>query len=175
MRRAHLDWLIAGCLLCGITWANGTSYAPPTDQTILSPDGKHQLAIIAKTGLHRVSESCNPAKTLWSFKRPVGYDTYYLSSGGTKVAWVAWPFVTTDHFDRPAIVIYSASGTLASFAFRDIGDARPYRKGEIGPIGESWRIWLESIARTGDEIVVSTPKGKKIRIDLAKGAIDPLR
>lgn len=151
--------------------ASATSYASPSDRVVKSLGGKFELAIKAKSGQHIVRKSDQPAKILWSFSRPVWHHDYYVSSDGTYVVWVALPYVQTDELKNPAIVIYSAKGVVVEWTFNQVGGARRYNAGEIGPIGDFWRIWREEVNQTGDVVQIVTPSKKRVTLDLAKGPI----
>lgn len=161
----------ACCLVIAPCDSFGTSIVPPSDKTILSPNQSYELKISAKSGLHRLRKAYGLHKTLWTFRRHVWHDEYFVSSTGGHVACISWEFVKIEDLDLPAVVIYGATGEVAKMTFRQVGDARRYRRREIGPIGEFWRVWREAVAHTGETVEIKTPSGRKLAVDLAKGSI----
>lgn len=161
----------ACCLVIGPCDSFGTSIVPPSDKTILSLNQRYELKISAKSGLHRLRKANGLHKTLWTFRRHVWHDDYFVSSTGGHVACISWEFVKSEDLDLPTVVIYGAKGEVSRMTFRQVGDARRYRRREIGPIGEFRRVWSESVAQTGETVEIKTPSGRKLVVDLANGSI----
>lgn len=149
-----------------LTDAEAIKFAAPQDRTVVSPNGEYSLEIEAKSGRHVIRKG---QKVLWSFKRKVWHDEYFLSDDGQCVLWVAWRFVKVEDTKKEgAIIVYSAKGATRQ-TYTEVSSPRRYREREIGPHGKFWRIWRDrKIARKGE--VVSIPvngKENAFRIDLA--------
>lgn len=163
--------LSAVVLLGLLNSSQATSYADPKDHVVKSPNGQYHLHINAKSGLHELREG---EKALWSFNREVWHDDYLVSSDGKHVLWVSWDSVKVDDVKTESLVVYSSDGVAFKKTFAELGTPRPYHKGEIGPIGDFWRIWREDVTRK--EEVVSIPvegREKPFEIDFSK--IEELR
>lgn len=144
--------------------AAATSYAPPSDEVIKSPNGRFELHIKAKSGTHTIYQG---KKRLWKFKRDVWHHACFLSDDGQHVLWLAWPFVKTEQLEEPALVIYGAKGELAKKSFKELCVPRKYRRNEIGPIGDFWRIWRDGATRKENVVTVEVSGRKSLKIDLA--------
>lgn len=159
---ASMTALILGGFL---STASATSYAPPEDQAIPSPNGKFTLKITANTGEHRLMEG---DKVLWSFKRDVWHDQYFVSNDGKHVLWVAWKYVKLEDAANKAIVVYSAKGEAVSRTYAEASKPRAYKDHEIGPIGDFWRIWREmEITREGDVVTIKAAGKGDFVVDLS--------
>ena len=152
---------------------NATSFVQPKDQKIYSSNGQYVLHIKAKSGHHDVRKSKGGLlpflrKHSWSFKREVRHDQYFVSNDGKYVLWVAWPFVQINSVQKPAIIIYSAKGEVLSRQYSDISKPRRYRRREVGPIGDFWRIWRGEVTSKGDVITIEVEGEESLKIDLSK-------
>jgi hypothetical protein len=158
--------LSAVVLLGLINSAKATSYADPEDQVVKSPNGQYHLHIKAKTGLHEMREG---EKVLWSFNREVWHDDYFVSNDGKHVLWVSWDTVKEDDVKTEALVVYASAGVALKKTYAELGTPRPYHKGEVGPIGDFWRIWRGDITRK-DEVISIPVEGreKPFEIDFSK-------
>jgi hypothetical protein len=155
--------ILMGCL----TTAMATKYLPPEDQIVKSQNGQYHLDISAKTGQHEIRKG---KELLWSFNRRVRYDDYYLSNDGKFVLWAAEKYVQIDDVEKnEAVAVYSSEGLIMKKTFAEVSKPRAYREGEIGPIGDIWRIWRSKVNREEDVISIAV-EGKKegFKIDLAK-------
>lgn len=159
---------VASILVVGfLTKAMATSFAPPQDRVVKSPNGQYLLDINAKSGRHEVRKG---KKLLWSFKREVWHHDYFVSNDGRFVLWVSWEYVQADDVKKKeALTVYSSEGVALKKTFAEVGKPRPYRKDEIGPIGDFWRIWRGKITRK-EELISIPVEGKKkaFIIDLSK-------
>jgi hypothetical protein len=154
-----------------ISSANATKIASPKDQVVKSPNEKYHLQIQAKNGLHEMREG---DKVLWSFHKEVWHDKYFVSNDGKHVLWVSWASVKVDDLNTHALVVYSSDGVALKKSFGEISTPRPYNKGEIGPIGDFWRIWRGDITRKEEVISIAVEgRDKPFEIDFSK--IDELR
>jgi hypothetical protein len=164
--------LSAVVLLGLINSANATKIASPKDQVVKSPNGQYHLQIKAKDGLHEMREG---DKVLWSFNREVWHDDYFVSNDGKYVLWVSWASVKVDDVKTQALVVYSSECVALKKSYGEISTPRPYNKGEVGPIGDFWRIWRgEDITRKEEVILIPVEgRDKPFEIDLSK--IDELR
>jgi hypothetical protein len=164
--------LSAVVLIGLISSANATKIASPRDQVVKSPNGQYHLQIKAKDGLHEIREG---DKVLWSFNREVWHDKYFVSNDGKYVLWVSWDSVKVDDVKTQALVAYSSEGVALKRTYAELGTPRPYHEGEVGPIGDFWRIWRgENITRKEEVISIAVEgRDKPFEIDLSK--IDELR
>ena len=158
--------LFAGML----TTALATSFAPPTDRVVKSPNGTYALHIHAKSGKHEIKKG---NEVLWSFKRDVWHNDYYLSDNGKHVLWVGWQYIkVSDASKTSAIAVYSADGSVSERTISKVSTPRRYKKTEIGPIGSFWRIWRDKSSREG-EIVTIPVAGKKTPLRVALDGSQP--
>jgi len=163
--------LSAVILLGFVDSVMATSFGPPRDREVKSPNGQFLLHINAESGRHEVREG---SKVLWSFDKDVWHDAYFVSNNGRFVLWVSWRFVQANNVKTDALRVYSSRGVALERTFAELGNPRPYRQDEIGPIGDFWRIWRGEVTRKGE--VISIPvegREKSFEIDLSK--IDKLR
>lgn len=141
-----------------------TSYAPPEDSTVMSANGQYSLSISADSGLHQIRKGQD---ILWSFERDVWHHDYFLSDNGQFVLWVAWSYITEESTDEPAIILYSTEGAQSKWSYREVSEPRRYQEGEIGPLGDSWRIWREGITTDGDTVVIEVVGREPFSITLS--------
>ena len=153
-------------LLCFVDSLMATKFGPPKDVEIKSPNGQFLLHISAESGRHEVREG---SKVLWSFDRDVWHDDYFVSDDGQFVLWVSWFFVKAEDVKATALTVYSKSGAAFEKTFAELGTPRAYRKDEIGPIGDFWRIWRGDVSRKGEVISIEVEgREKSFEIDFSK-------
>jgi hypothetical protein len=87
-----------------------TSYAPPQERVVKSPNGLFLLRIQPNGGRHEIVAAKNPKQVIWSFDRNVWHDEYFVSDDGAHVAWIAWEFVRTDEYKNNAVEIWDKDG-----------------------------------------------------------------
>ncbi len=166
--RRLITLLIFGCALT----SQATSYAPPEEQTVFSPNGKFYVVIDPQTRVHQVYSVAKEVP-LWEFKRDVWHEDYFVSNDGQIVYYVAWPYVAVSELSNPAIITYLADGHKTSLTYEQICTPRKYRKDEIGPIGDSWRIWREAIKEDQGNLVINVSGAKPVILSL-NGVFDSL-
>ena len=123
-----------------------TSYASPKERVVKSPNGKYSLDVNPMTGQHEVRKD---GKLVWSFKRKIWHDRFFLSNDGQRVMWVAWSNMQ-EHDDKgyinrqadqaqqdQAIAVYSPAGMVLKKTFAEMG--KPRKRVGRGPIGDFWR------------------------------------
>jgi len=148
-----------------------TKFGPPKDREIKSPNGQFLLHISAQSCRHEVREG---TKVLWSFDKDVWHNDYFVSNDGEFVLWVSWRFVKADDVKMTALTVYSKSGAALEKTFAELGTPRAYRKDEIGPIGDFWRIWRGDVSRKAEVISIEVEgREKSFEIDFSK--IEELR
>ena len=87
-------------------------------------------------------------------------------------------FVKVHELNDPAIIIRK-NGQQTTYEYNEISNPRPinWYKGEIGPIGDFWRIWYSNdgngILTNGNIITVDTI-GKEVSININTGDVDVL-
>jgi len=146
--------------------ALATSFAEPQDREVKSANGKYSLKIEAESGKHRIYEG---EKLLWSFEREIWHDEYFVSNDGKHVLWVAWKFVREDQVKRDvAVKVYGAKGVEMSQTYDQVSQPRPYAEGEVGPIGDFWRIWRGECKQEGDVVTIQTAGKPACVVDFAK-------
>ena len=128
-----------------------TSFGPPTNRTVKSPNGEVELRIKAKSGRHVIYKG---SRRLWSFKKEVWHNDYFVSNDGKYVMWVAWEFVSFENLDEAALIIFSADGEILRKSFSEVSTPRRYQRGEVGPIGDFWRIWRGKIEQENDLVKI---------------------
>lgn len=148
-----------------------TSYAHPQKQTIHSANKEYFVIIDPNTKIHNVYHSKNPKTVLWRFVDGVGHETYALSNSGDIVVRILWKFVSIKNIENGCIIIYKKgvnevkkkdSKTKLSnvfdpyiiYPYKDVTILRKYKKDEVGPIGDFWRIWYESIKIKKNRIII---------------------
>jgi hypothetical protein len=158
---------LSALLLSGMMFqALATSYAEPEDRVVKSPNGKFALKIHAKKGLHEVKSG---KKVLWSFQRDVWHDDYFVSNDGQRVLWVSDRYVSAEDANKKAaLAVYSSKGVLLSKTGADVSKPRRYYKGEMGPIGDHWRIWRGKATQDGDVVTIETSGKPDFAVDLTK-------
>jgi len=145
-----------------------TSYIDPVDRDVHSPNKQYVLHIAVKSGLHTIAQNGEPNKILWSFRRRVWHDDYFVATNGNRVEWISWHYASTNDFEMPAIIVYSPSGENR-MSFREIGGSRRNQDG--GPVGDFWRLWREKAERKGERVAVAIPDGRTVYVDLSTGKI----
>lgn len=150
-----------------LTPVMATKFAEPQDMLYQSPNGKYTLKITAKTGEHQL---CEGDKVLWSFKRRLWYNDYFVSDDGKYVLWVEWQHTSKEFAEKTeAFAVYSADGTVVSKNISDVSELRERRDGDsIGPFGQSMRIWRDKIIkRDGEKVTIKVVGKESLVIDLA--------
>lgn len=133
------------------------SMAEPEKHRVYSPNQEYFLVVNPRTYKHAVYRSGFHLWPIWSFRQKIQFDSFYLSDDGESVAVVAWAFVQKNDTSKGAAVsIWHRNGKKCVFSFSDLSRPRPYRRGEIGPIGSFWRIWLEQQEQAPDGIRLLT-------------------
>ena len=160
-----------------LTKAMATSYAPPQDRVVRSPNGQYSLEINAKNSRHEIRKG---KEVLWSFERRIWHDEFYLSNDGQRVLWVAWERVQVDDGkgwrnrqadeaqQEEAIVIYSPDGVILKKTFAEVSN--PVKPEGPGPIGDFWRVWRGTKITQKDDVISIAVEGKNedLKIDLSK-------
>lgn len=163
--------LVLVCFAVSVT-TFATSYGPPLDREICSPNGLFLLRIHARSGKHEVFGANSPSrrKPLWSFVRHVWHDECFVSDDGNSVVWVAWQFVKKNDLQTNAIEVWSSQGLASQASYSKVGDVRPLSRGEVGPIGDFWRVWRADCAWENGLVVIKHRKGT-ISVDPASCTI----
>ena len=160
-----------------LTESKATSYAPPQDRVVESPNGKYALNINAKTNRHEIRKG---TEILWSFERSIWQDEFYLSNDGQRVLWIAWEHVQVAdgkgwrnrqadvEQQEEAVVVYSPDGVLLKKTFAEV--SIPVKPVGPGPIGDFWRVWRGTKITQKDDVISIAVKGKneEFTIDLSK-------
>jgi hypothetical protein len=148
-----------------------TSYAPPTEKEIHSENRNFLLHVNPETSIHTIYDITQQKRQIWSFKRDVWHDRYFINNRGTLVVWLSWKFCRVDDLDNPCIIVYNTDGTLFEYSYREVSKPRKYNKGEVGPIGNFWRIWYEEISYKDETIIIKAPNNKVKVISLSDGKL----
>lgn len=178
--RAWIGLLVVVLTLALQLSGHATSYADPKSETIESANGKYTLITDPKTKNHKVYSSDNLKEPLWSFKRHIWHDEFFLSNDGQRVLWVAWEYVQVDdgkgwrnrEADEAqqveASVVYSPDGVLVRKTFAEVSN--PVKPIGPGPIGDFWRVWRgEKITQKDDVISIAVEgKNEDFKIDLSQ-------
>ncbi len=151
--------------------ALATSYAPVKKEQVYSNDRKHFVVIDPKTERHQVFSSDKPKKVRWDFSWGAGHDTWALSNSGRLVVWVSWRHVKEEDSKRPCIVVFDWHGVKRFYSFDDVSKLRKRGPREVGPIGEFWRVWYESIEVTDDAVTITVAGGGAVEVSLTDGSL----
>ena len=156
--------LSAVVLLGLVNSALANEILPPEDQDVKSPNGQYLLDINAKSGLHELRKG---ATSFGHSREECGMTTITYQTMES-LSYGFWENIQADDVKNAALTVYSGRVALKK-TFAEIGTPRPYKKDEIGPIGDFWRIWRSKINREEDVISIAV-EGKKedFKIDLAK-------
>lgn len=149
-----------------LSQAMATRFAEPQDLQYQSPNGKYTLKITAKTGEHQL---CEGDKVLWSFKRRLWYNDYFVSNDGKYVLWVEWQHTSKEFAGKTeAFAVHSADGKVISKNISNVSELREKRDGDsIGPFGQSVRIWRDKIIkRDGEKVTIKVVGKDPLVIDL---------
>lgn len=74
-----------------------------------------------------------------------------------------------DELKNEAPVLYSSSGPVLKKTYAELGAPRPYRKDEVGPVGDFWRIWRGDATRKGEVVSIAVEgREKHFEIDFSK-------
>ena len=140
-------------LLSLISTAYATSYAPPKAKKIYSLDNHYFIDFNPDKKTQQVMKVINntDATYAWSFSYDIEYgDELFVSNNGMHVLIVRSKFVITEDLHKPAVLIFNSNGLQTKFTYSQLSTPRKYHDREIGPIGESWRVWREN------KILIST-------------------
>jgi len=143
-------------------FAFGTKYRSPQQQTVYSENKVYFVQLDPVSDKQSIF-SANDSKTpLWSFKQQVGQGEYFISTNGSVVTYVAWKFCRKQDLKNPAVVIYYQDGHSQKYSYKQLSQPRKYKLGEVGPIGDFWRIWRDKAYVKKDKLFIETT-GKPIQ------------
>jgi hypothetical protein len=159
-----------------LTKAMATSYGPPQNRVVKSPNGQYSLNINTRSSRHEIRKG---KEVLWSFERRIWHDEFYLSNDGQRVLWVAWDHVQVDDGkgwrnrqadeaqQEEAVVVYSPDGVLLKKTFAEV--SIPAKPVGPGPIGDFWRVWRGTKITQKDDVISIAVEGRNedFKIDLA--------
>lgn len=152
-------------LLLGCSIVQGTRFAPPEKDEVFSLNGKFYVKIDPDSETHQVF-SIEDLEPIWEFQRKVWHEEYFIANDGQSVVLVAWPFVSEPNLDKPAIIVYRADGKADNLAYNAVSTPRKYHPGEVGPLGDRWRIWRKGAEVQKTDLVIEVEGGKAVRISL---------
>jgi hypothetical protein len=148
--------------------ANATSFGPPREHDVMSPNGEWKLHVDPKSKTHVVTRDDT---VVWTLQRDVKYDALVISDDGTTIAAVAWSYVRVDDLDKPAVELWTKDGLQKSWSYRELV-AYPAHPGPGGPHGSFWRDWHDGWRNEGTHLVIETTGAFRYTIDFATRTYD---
>lgn len=148
-----------------------TSFVAPKKERIYSENSEYFLLVEPSLKRISVHKTDAPKSELWFFGWPVSYDTWAVANTGNTAIWVAGKYLTEDSVNRPCITVFDFAGVKRFYSCKEITEPRKYRADEVGPIGDFWRIWYESIEKKKNSILIETSQGNRVEISLESGEL----
>lgn len=150
-----------------------TSYGPPKRQELYSENRKFLLVVDPETEIHKISPASDPESTSWEFQLRVWHFPFVLSNDGKTVAVVAWKHVQEEALNtEDCITFFSADGTKTGVSFKDVYPDPPKTSAVgVGPIGDFWRTWYQSVESKGDLLVIHTTGGGEAIFELNRHSL----
>lgn len=152
-----------------------TSFTTPSKERVYSENGKYFALVDPSSNRISVHEKDNPKTEHWFFNWKVGNDTWVVANSGNTVVWIAWKYLTKDDVDRPCIAVFDFSGVKQFYRCAELTKLRKYKVNEIGPMGDFWRIWYESIMKKDNTIVIETSEGNIVEVSFESGEVSKIK
>lgn len=155
-------------LVCSVL---ATSYGVPESKEVASTNGKFHLKVDALTNIHEVTGPFGKFIPKWHFCHDVFGTDFFVSDDGETAVVVKWRYVGEQFLDEPAVVVYTRYGARRMYSYRDLSKPRALKRNEVGPLGEDWRVWRDTITAKDNKITILVEGRAPQSIDLASGLL----
>jgi hypothetical protein len=163
--------LTLGVLLFATSEACAFSPAPPKRHDVFSPNRNFVVDVNPNTETHIVYASNDRKNSLWSFKRPIGSEKFFLSDDGQVVVVVAGRYVWRNGLGRDCCEFWNAGGKFMAHSFRAICPSPRTLWFFEGPIGPGSCIWYDDVIQDGNTLHVRTTGQHDATFSLTDGEL----